>query len=393
MVKSLEKWCIDNNRIDILGEYGGVLGEYGKFTKPSKIPYNSSQYVIWNCLKCGSYKALQVKERILIDKIDCLKCRKEKSLNKRFEKLQSEVTDISYLARSIQSSIPEQYLYYYLKKAFNNIESQKKFDWLKGMSIDIYIPEYRIGIEYDGERFHSNNLNDELKFKLCKNNQVSLLRIVESSKEQQTKTEYPADWYCVYSPNYNYTNISEVIFELLKYIDKNKEFKLREYPINLMNDLVDIEKQIKKEFNKRTLFYKWSELVEYWDYEKNGDILPNHVFKSDNKKYYLKCPKCNEEYSFRPYYRRKAIPPCSCEKNRYIKQEKEIISIYENTGLIKFEDTLLDRQIEDEILRIAEGLYQSYQHFGTIELYHISLSEFSKPFLVDYLNNYTNKKI
>lgn len=401
MVKSLEKWCKDNNRMDILEEYGGKLGEGGmislfkdRITKPSKIAFNSSEYVVWNCLKCGSYKSLRVKERILLDKMDCLKCKKENALNKRFEKLQSEVTDISYLAKTIHSSIPEQYLYYYLKKAFSNIESQKDFDWLNDMSIDIYLPEYRIGIEYDGERYHTNNYNDKLKFELCKKNQVRLLRIVESSKKQETKTEYPADWYYLYNPNHNYTNISEAIFELLRYIDKNKESIFHENPINLRNDFVHIEKQIKKEFDKRTLFYKWSELGEYWDYEKNGDIMPNHVFKSDNKTYYLKCPKCSKEYSFRPYYRRKAIPPCSCEEKQYVERAREILSIYENTDLIKFEDTLLDRQIEDEILQTAEGLHQSYRYFGAIEPYQISLSEFTnKRFLVEYLNNYTNKKI
>ncbi|HDR4614605.1 TPA: zinc-ribbon domain-containing protein [Bacillus cereus] len=391
MIKSLEDWCIDNNRMDILEEYGGKLGEFLKVTKPSKIAYNSSEYIRWNCLKCGSYKALKFKERILLDEIDCLRCKKEKSLKKRFEKLQSQATDIGYLAKSIQSSIPEQYLYYYLKKVFNSIESQKQFDWLGKMSIDIYLPEYRIGIEYDGERFHSNNFNDELKFKLCKENQVKLLRIVESSKEQQTKTEYPADWHYSYCPDHNYANISEVILGLLNYIDKNKESIFLEHPISLKSDLANIEKQIKKEFDKRTLFYKWPELVEYWDYEKNGDILPNHVFKSDNKRYYLKCPKCNKEYSFIPYYRRKAIPPCFCEKQQYEKRTNEIISTYENKGLINFENNLLDRQVEDEILRTAKCLYESYRHFGTIEMCYIE--QFSKPFLVYYLHEYTNKKI
>lgn len=391
MIKSLENWCIDNNRMDILDEYGGILGEFLNVTKPSKIPYNSSEYIKWNCLKCGSYKALKVEERILLGEIDCLRCKQKKSFAKRFEKLQSEATDIVYLVKSIQSSIPEQYLYYYFKKVFNNIESQKQFDWLGKMSIDIYLPEYRIGIEYDGERFHSNNFNDELKFKLCKDNQVKLLRIVESSKEQQIKTEYPADWYYSYFPSHNYSNISEVIFELLNYIDKNKEATFLEHPISIKNDLANIEKQIKKEFDKRTLFYKWPELVEYWDYEKNGDILPNHVFKSDKKEYYLKCPKCNKKYSFFPYYRRKAIPPCSCEGLQYEKRLKEIISMYENKGLIDFEDNLLDRQVEDEILRSANSLYQSYRYFGTIEICHIH--KFSKPFLVYYLHRYTNKKI
>jgi hypothetical protein len=394
LVKSLEKWCKENKRMDILEEYGGLLGEYREVTKPSKIPYNSSAYVKWNCLKCGSYKALQVKQRILLNEIDCLKCKKENVIKKRFEVLQSQSADISYLAKTIQSSIPEQYLYFYLRKAFNAIESQKTFDWLNGMSIDLYIPEYRIGIEYDGEKYHTNKSNDELKYKLCQENNVKLLRVIEVSKGQQEKKDIFAEWYYLYRRNNNYSNISEVIIAVLKYIGKNKESVFLEDPINIKSDLVHIKEQIKKEFDKRTLFYKWTELADYWDYDKNGDIMPNHVFKSDNKTYYLKCPKCKEEYSFRPYYRRKAIPPCSCEKDQYIRRSREILALYENRGVIEFEDTLLDRQIEDEVLSIAEGLFRCYRYFGTIEPYHISLSEFTdKNFLVDYLNNFTNKKI
>lgn len=393
MAKSLQKWCVDNERMDILEQYGGVLGEYPQITEPTKLSYNSLQYIKWNCLKCGSYKVLTVKERTLIDEIECLKCKKQKALDKRFRMLQAETINVGFLAKTIHSSIPEQYIYYYLKKAFDSIESQKKFEWLGGMSIDLYIPEHKMAIEYDGERFHSNRLNDKLKFELCKKNGVKLVRVVEISDLNLEKKEYFSDWYYAYNPNYNYTNISEVIIELLRYIDINVASVFYENPINLKQDLIHIEKQIKNEFNKRTLFYKWPELAAYWDYKRNGDILPNHVFKSDNQIYYLKCPNCDNQYRFWPSKRKKSIPPCNCEKDRYATRVDEIINEYENTGIIAFEDTLLERQIEDEILQTAEGLYQCFRHFGTIEVYNLGSSRFSKPFLVDYFNKYIKKEM
>lgn len=393
MGKSLEKWCIENERTDILNEFRGTIGDYKKIVEPSKVPYNSSSYAIWHCSICGSSKSLQIKERILINEVVCSKCKKQKVLDKRFMVLQSETNNIGYLAKTIQSSLPEQYIYYYLKRAFNNIESQKRFEWLGGMSIDIYIPEYKIGIEYDGERFHANRPNDKLKFELCKKNGVRLLRIVERIKAPPKITTDFADWYYLYTPNYDYTNISEPIFALLNHLDYSIEPIFQKIPLNPRMDIVNIEKHIKKEFDKKTLFYKWTELGEYWDFEKNGEILPNHIFKSDNKVYYLRCPKCDAQYGFRPAKRNKSIPPCPCDRTRYIKRENEIIHAYKSTGLIEFEDTLLDRQIEDEIFQTAQGMYQCFRYFGTIEVYELGTSKYNKPFLVEYFNRYTSKRM
>lgn len=72
----------------------------------------------------------------------------------------------------------------------NNIsyEYQKKFDWLRGMSLDFYVPQYKVGIECQGEQhfnpveifggeneFKRQTERDKLKYQLCKNNGVKLM--------------------------------------------------------------------------------------------------------------------------------------------------------------------------------------------------------------------------
>ena len=190
-----------------------------------------------------------------------------------------------------------------------------------------------------------------------------------------------------------YENIAEVITNVISYISNDLTETINSTSIDPISDLNDIRAHISKEFNKRTLFYKWSELASYWDYERNGLIMPNHVFKSDKKVYYLKCPKCYREYSFIPVKQRLSIPACTCERDRYLSREQELMAAYNDTKTITFNDDLLDRQIEDSILLTANGLYDCYRYLGSAEIYQLGSCKFSKQFLIDYLNEFTKKKI
>ena len=60
-------------------------------------------------------------------------------------------SNIKPLIRALKSSIPEQYIGFYLQKAFgeNGIEYQTQFVWLGKSSLDIYIPSLQLAIEYN----------------------------------------------------------------------------------------------------------------------------------------------------------------------------------------------------------------------------------------------------
>ena len=82
----------------------------------------------------------------------------------------AERRNIRKFARSLSSSVPEQYIGFYLQKAFaENLEYQKRFDWLGYRSLDIYVPSLKLAIEYDGEYYHTERRYlDNTKTNICK---------------------------------------------------------------------------------------------------------------------------------------------------------------------------------------------------------------------------------
>lgn len=60
---------------------------------------------------------------------------------------------------------------------------------LSGLEIDIYYPNLKLGFEYNGVNFHTDNLNDEKKIKLCKKLGINLIVIEEKTK---VKKLYPS---------------------------------------------------------------------------------------------------------------------------------------------------------------------------------------------------------
>ena len=92
----------------------------------------------------------------------------------------------------IEKNISENNLYFYLCENFQTpIIRQKTFKWLKNnknLKIDFYLPEFNIGIEYQGEqhfypikhfggvnKFNQQTENDRIKKKLCEEHEIKIL--------------------------------------------------------------------------------------------------------------------------------------------------------------------------------------------------------------------------
>ena len=79
----------------------------------------------------------------------------------------------------LNGSLPEQIIYYFLKKHFKNVEHNYRPNWLKNpatnsnLEIDIWVPSAKIGVEYDGVKWH----NTETQKSSMK------ARLIEESKE------------------------------------------------------------------------------------------------------------------------------------------------------------------------------------------------------------------
>jgi len=77
------------------------------------------------------------------------------------------------------TSFQEKALIFYLKKHFKGVEKMDRWQAL-GAELDIYIPSIKTAVEYDGCIWHNDRLElDEAKGRLCKNNEIILIRIRE----------------------------------------------------------------------------------------------------------------------------------------------------------------------------------------------------------------------
>ena len=123
----------------------------------SAFTYNSYW---WTCPKGHPYKKKVIQRTKYHKPVDCPKCIKAHS-----------------------TSFPEQAIYYYAKKCFPDAINRYKEPFDNGMELDIYIPLYRMGIEYDGIAFHNDGDQHERerkKYLVCKQAGIKLVRIKES---------------------------------------------------------------------------------------------------------------------------------------------------------------------------------------------------------------------
>lgn len=86
-----------------------------------------------------------------------------------------------------QTSFNEQVIYYYVTQLYP--DAINRYDKL-GIELDIFIPELKIAIEYDGEYWHRNKENsDNQKDEICFKNDITLVRIRESGLNKTLRAD------------------------------------------------------------------------------------------------------------------------------------------------------------------------------------------------------------
>ena len=135
-------------------------------------------------------------------RLKCLSCQKEFSYGKAhfYRLIDSETKSFCpYCSRIIEphSSLPEKEVINYISSIYNGMILQNNRTVLNGRELDIYIPELKIGIEFDGTYWHAdprfydkdfiimNRTAEEIwerdkeKSRLCENIGIKLIRIKE----------------------------------------------------------------------------------------------------------------------------------------------------------------------------------------------------------------------
>lgn len=185
----------------------------------------------------------------------------------------------------LRTSFPEQAIFFYLKKIYNNIHSRYRLE--NGMELDIFIEEINTGIEYDGIVYHSSDKakeRDIRKDRFCDGNGIRLIRVIEV---KEIPIEKKKD--CIYRKIGRGNSDLDIIIKLL--------LTLLNYDEEMISGNIDIDVEkdsshiLAQYMSKKKLGNFSENIYEEWDYEKNGNLIPDMVDKFSHKKFWWKCQK------------------------------------------------------------------------------------------------------
>jgi len=177
------------------------------------------------------------------------------------------------------TSFPEYAIVYYLKKyGFEVLHSFKG----RGYELDVYIPSEKTAIEYDGYFWHKNKTKIDLeKNKKCVRDGIKLYRIREGL------------------PLLNDSSIDFVVQENQKDLSKILERILSEIvrtniDVDIERDTIAIENLREYTEKENSILFSNPQIAKEWNYEKNGNLKPEHFVSNSNKKVWWKCQEGHE---------------------------------------------------------------------------------------------------
>lgn len=191
------------------------------------------------------------------------------------------------------SSFAENIIYEFVKILFPDAISGYSDEIIKPYRIDTYIPSLRLGIEYDGERWHKNVKNDLTKTIFLSQNNISLIRIREKECPTIHDNSFIID---TEKPDYDeYNYMRDVIKKISKILTK-----ISGVYCSSDCDLEEIKSKIRKKHyrsrNEKSLAAISPNLATEWDYEKNGSLRPELVYPQSNQRANWVCIKCGYKW-------------------------------------------------------------------------------------------------
>lgn len=301
---------------------------------PDKISYGSHKRAWWICSTCGNEWDAVIKQRVY--GTGCPKCGLQRSIelrnmpkqgesfqdvfpdlaiewnrDKNFPLLPTQVkahsnkrvwwkcknghewmtginqrangTRCPHCVKELRTSFLEQTIYYYIKQYFSDAIWGYRSEELEKFEIDVYIPSIKVGIEYDGERWHKDATRDIKKDAVCDNVGILLYRIREPNCEKYNGT----------SIHYNLNDLKQSTLEEAIYFILNQLGVLNP-TVDIVNHYEYIQMMVTHLIKETSLASEHPELAKEWHPSKNGTLNPNHLRPTSNKKVWWMCDDGHE---------------------------------------------------------------------------------------------------
>lgn len=189
----------------------------------------------------------------------------------------------------MQTSFPEQAIYYYLAKALPVLVDNRAS--LFGVEVDIYIPSWEIGIEYDGIYFHNSDKSasrENKKNRILSKNGIRLIRIKECA---EFTPNTPNVIYCV--PNSGHRYLKSALLALAQRLSEITGI-IVSLDVDINRDRIEIMEQYVEGEKANSVAVSNPALVAEWHPDKNGRLNPEQISAGSDKKVWWQCSKNNE---------------------------------------------------------------------------------------------------
>ena len=208
------------------------------------------------------------------------------------------------------TSLPEKTLLFYIQKYFNDVQYNIRLEELNFLELDIYIPSFKIAVEYDGNVWHTDSSRDAKKDKLCHKNGIQLIRVREFGLEKYETTSILIQ---AKRNDIRLHYLIPVLDEL--FLTINQLTNLNIHPeINIDDDYSSILELVDKINYEQSLAVREPEIAKEWDYSKNKSLKPEDVAAASGKRVWWICKK-GHSYRSAIYTRKKCgCPYCSNKK-------------------------------------------------------------------------------
>ena len=189
-----------------------------------------------------------------------------------------------------RTSFPEQTILFYLGQVTTALN---RYHLDARTEIDVYLPEYRIGIEYDGLFYHSSEASflreQKKKTKLLKNG-IILIQVKETKLPQVNR---PDEHLFYLPPGPSDNALNHLIGLLILHINSLTDLSFHA-DINVARDRIRILEQYHINEKNNSLAMRNPLLACQWHPTKNGTLKPEYVTVYSNKKVWWLCEKGHE---------------------------------------------------------------------------------------------------
>ena len=212
-----------------------------------------------------------------------------------------------------QTSFAEQAVFYYVKQLYPSTINRYRDIFDNGMEIDIYIPEIRYGIEYDGSYWHKTDNYDreQKKYEICKAKGIRLIRIKAFTKEYSIDAPCFAD-YTLFLKEDNVSELEKMIQSLYFSLCNTCLCGQWENAITTVNLERDRYKISNYRYEQKNSFMdEHPELAKEWHPTKNEDLTPSMFRSGSSFLAWWLCSACGYEWKTSIWSRSKGS---GCEK-------------------------------------------------------------------------------